>query len=184
MSFFKKMKERLFKSQSKLDEGLDALMEEGEEVVEAPSPTPAAITSPEPSDLTAPDPGPGPAPSSGEAKPGMLGRALGALTGGRRVRKRVLDDEMLEELEELLITADMGVETSLKVSAALAEGRFGRAVDADEIKHALAAEVAKILKPVARPLPSHHAARKPRCGHPRSAGRCRRDHATGSRRPR
>ena len=153
MSFFKKMKERLFKSQSKLDEGLDALMEEGEEVVEAPSPTPAAITSPEPSDLTAPDPGPGPTPSSGEAKPGMLGRALGALTGGRRVRKRVLDDEMLEELEELLITADMGVETSLKVSAALAEGRFGRAVDADEIKQALAAEVAKILTPVARALP-------------------------------
>jgi fused signal recognition particle receptor len=65
----------------------------------------------------------------------------------------VLDDDMLEELEELLITSDMGVDTSLKVSAALAEGRFGRAVAADEIRAALSDEVAKILEPVARPLP-------------------------------
>ena len=83
----------------------------------------------------------------------MLARALGGLAGTRTVKKRVLDDDMLEELEELLITSDMGVETSLKVSAALAEGRFGRAVGADEIKQALAAEVSRILEPVARPLP-------------------------------
>ena len=60
---------------------------------------------------------------------------------------------MLEELEELLITSDMGVETSMKISARLAEGRFGRAVGAAEIKHALSTEVSKILEPVARPLP-------------------------------
>ena len=167
MSFFKKMKERLFKSSSKLDEGLDALVEQGEDVAvepaPAPMPTPPAPAAPAP----APEPvaehpaPPEPAVQShpvepvapAPAKPGMLGRALGAITGGQTVRKRVLDDAMLEELEEVLITADMGVDTSLKVSAALAEGRFGRAVGADEIKAALAEEVAKILDPVARPLP-------------------------------
>ena len=174
MSFFKKMKERLFKSSSKLDEGLEALVEEGENVVEQVAAAPADVMSPEPSALVAPDPAPEPAPEPAPVppepvevqrpapepapepateRPGFLGRALGGLTGTRTVKKRVLDDAMLEELEELLITSDMGVETSLKVSAALAEGRFGRAVGVDEIRHALAAEVAKILEPVARPLP-------------------------------
>ncbi|MEM6620996.1 MAG: signal recognition particle-docking protein FtsY [Pseudomonadota bacterium] len=152
MSFLKKMRERLFKSSSKLDEGLDALVEEGEDVVE-----PAEASAP-PTPIPSPQGGgeaPVAPPAPEPAKPGLLGRALGGLTAGatNTVRKRVLDDTMLEELEEVLITADMGVETSLKVSAALAEGRFGWAVGADEIKQALAAECAKILEPVARPLP-------------------------------
>ncbi|SEA01026.1 fused signal recognition particle receptor [Rubrimonas cliftonensis] len=60
---------------------------------------------------------------------------------------------MLEGLEELLISADLGVETSLRVAANIAEGRFGRRVSADELRALLAAEVARILEPVARPLP-------------------------------
>ncbi|MEM7746094.1 MAG: signal recognition particle-docking protein FtsY [Pseudomonadota bacterium] len=163
MSFFKKMRERLFKSSSKLDEGLEALVDEGEEVVEHVAPTAEEITTPEPTAIEAPNPVRQPSvrpelvtppevdPTS--ARPGFLGRAIGSVTGTRTVKKRILDDAMLEELEEVLITADMGVETSMKVSAALAEGRFGRAVGADEIKEALAVEVAKILQPVARPLP-------------------------------
>ena len=143
MSFFKKMKQRLFKSSSKLDEGLAALVDEGEEVSETAAPEP---TTPDTSATREPATQ---KPATPEPSRGLLSR----LTGARIVKKRVLDDDMLEELEELLITSDMGVETSLKVSAALAEGRFGRAVGADEIKHALAAEVAKILSPVARPLP-------------------------------
>ncbi len=67
--------------------------------------------------------------------------------------KRVLDDAMLESLEELLISADMGVETALKVSANMAEGRFGKKLGAEEIKRLLAAECTAILEPVARPLP-------------------------------
>ncbi|MEM9097694.1 MAG: signal recognition particle-docking protein FtsY [Pseudomonadota bacterium] len=156
MSFFKKMRERLFKSSSKLDEGLDAIVEEeAEEVVEQVAPRAQEITSPQPTDLTAPEPMPE-AQSTGEPEPqntGLMGRAFGALSGTRTVKKRILDDEMLESLEELLITADMGVETSLKLSARLAEGRFGKRVSTDEIKEALASEVAKILEPVARPLP-------------------------------
>ena len=141
MSFFKKMKDRLLKSSSKLDEGLAALVDEGEEVQADPATAPGQRES---SATPEPEAGPG---------RGLLARTLGAIAGNRTVKKRVLDDDMLEELEELLITSDMGVETALKVSAALAEGRFGRAVGADEIKLALAGEVAKILGPVARPLP-------------------------------
>ena len=155
MSFFKKMKERLFKSSSKLDEGLAAIVDEGEEVEEAAPPAPAEAPQAlsEPPATGEPAPSAPAEPSTATPRGGILSRALGAVAGTRTVRKRVLDDEMLEELEELLITADMGVETSLKVSAALAEGRFGRAVGAEEIKAALAEEVAKILEPVARPLP-------------------------------
>ncbi len=60
---------------------------------------------------------------------------------------------MLESLEELLIAADMGVDTSLKLAARMAEGRFGRRLGAREIKAALAAEITAVLEPVARPMP-------------------------------
>jgi fused signal recognition particle receptor len=67
--------------------------------------------------------------------------------------RRVLDDEMLEQLEELLIASDMGVDTALRVTANLAEGRMGRRLSSEEIKRLLAAEVARIMDPIARPLP-------------------------------
>ncbi|MEK6204657.1 MAG: signal recognition particle-docking protein FtsY, partial [Amylibacter sp.] len=56
-------------------------------------------------------------------------------------------------LEELLITTDMGVETSLRVSAAMAEGRFGKKLGVDEIKGLLALEITRIMEPVAKPMP-------------------------------
>ena len=82
-----------------------------------------------------------------EERAGLVGRILGQEKG------RVLDDAMLESLEELLIQSDMGVETSLKVAANIAEGRFGRRVGAREIREVLAGEIAAILEPVARPMP-------------------------------
>ena len=60
---------------------------------------------------------------------------------------------MLEQLEELLIAADMGVDTALRVTANLAEGRMGKKVSSREIKELLAQEVARIMEPVAKPLP-------------------------------
>ena len=60
---------------------------------------------------------------------------------------------MLEELEELLIASDMGVTTAGRLAANLAEGRFGRAFNADQIRDALTAEIAAVMEPVARPLP-------------------------------
>ncbi|HSV30394.1 MAG TPA: signal recognition particle-docking protein FtsY [Candidatus Omnitrophota bacterium] len=66
--------------------------------------------------------------------------------------KRKLDDEALEELEELLITADLGVATAARVTKRLAKSRFGQDVSAEEIKQTLAEEIAEILEPVAEPL--------------------------------
>ena len=124
MSFFGKLKERMFRSSSKLDEGLDALV--------------AAESAP-----------PEPAPAAPATKPGLLSR----LTGRPDAPRRVLDDAFVEELEDLLVQADLGVETALKVTANIAAGRFGKKVTTAEIKSALAAEITRIMEPVARPMP-------------------------------
>jgi fused signal recognition particle receptor len=68
------------------------------------------------------------------------------------VSKRKLDDTTIEELEEVLIRADLGVDTAARVAAAIAEGRYNKDVSADDVKAILAAEVEKILAPVAKPL--------------------------------
>ena len=66
--------------------------------------------------------------------------------------RRKLDDEALEELEELLITADLGPATAAKLTAELARTRFGKDVSAEEVRDALAEQVAAMLEPVAIPL--------------------------------
>jgi len=87
-----------------------------------------------------------------EAKRGLLGRLMGR-AAPKQVVRRVLDDDMLEQLEELLIAADMGVDTALRVTANMAEGRLGKKLSVAEIKDLMAAEIARILEPVAKPLP-------------------------------
>lgn len=72
--------------------------------------------------------------------------------------RRKLDDAALEELEETLIAADLGTEVAARVIAAFRRSRFGREVTDEEVKTALAGEIAEILAPVARPLeidPTH-----------------------------
>ncbi len=66
--------------------------------------------------------------------------------------KRKLDDEALEELEDLLITSDMGVTTAAKIVAGIAKSRFGKDISSEELKAALADEITPILDPVAKPL--------------------------------
>jgi fused signal recognition particle receptor len=66
--------------------------------------------------------------------------------------RRKLDAESLEELEEALITADLGVETAGELVAELGRTRFGKEVSEQEVRGALAESVAKILADVARPL--------------------------------
>ncbi len=142
MAFFRKLKDRLFKSSSKIEEGLDAIIEDGGEPEDIDAPVPAeAPAAPQPAAHSAPE-------TDAEAPRGIAGRLF-----GRAEKGRVLDDEMLESLEDLLISADMGVETSLKLTANIAEGRFGRRVGAQEIREALAAEIAAVLEPVAKPMP-------------------------------
>src|ERR1700679_1917295 len=68
------------------------------------------------------------------------------------VTKRKLDDTMLAELADLLIGADLGTATADKLTQALAKTRFGKDVSGDEVRGAFAADIAKVLEPVARPL--------------------------------
>jgi fused signal recognition particle receptor len=148
MSFFGKLKDRLFKSSSKLEEGLSQIVGEGEAEVAAPS-----VPDPVPT-LAAPVPVAPPAASpepSAPARGGFLGRLFGREEV--EVPRRTLDDAMLEEIEDLLVASDMGVETALRVTANLAEGRMGRRLSVPEIKALIAEEVARIMEGVARPMP-------------------------------
>jgi fused signal recognition particle receptor len=68
------------------------------------------------------------------------------------VSKRKLDAGVLEELEDVLIRADLGVAAAARIAEAVGEGRYNKDVSADEVKAILAAEIEKILTPVAQPL--------------------------------
>jgi fused signal recognition particle receptor len=82
-----------------------------------------------------------------------LSRSATKLSGiGAVFTKRKLDDEALQDLEDLLIAADLGTEVAKKIIANFRRTRFGREVSEDEVKQALAEEIAEILAPVARPL--------------------------------
>ncbi|WP_276716339.1 signal recognition particle-docking protein FtsY [Pseudooceanicola nitratireducens] len=236
MAFFSKLKDRLFKSSSKLEEGLDSIVEDGGTAdassdpagvapASAPSPAPepapspapeptpeptqipdpapvpeperpapptpqelpaetpqeapvpdapdeipqdppaSILPSPGPSEVPAPAPDlvpmPDPMPAQDEApksdtKPAREGGLLGRLftrPGAAPVVRRTLDDDMLEQLEELLIASDMGVDTALRVASNMAEGRMGKRLSTQEIKTLLADEVTRIMEPVAKPLP-------------------------------
>jgi len=66
--------------------------------------------------------------------------------------KRKLDGETVEALEDLLITADLGVETAAELAGAIAATRFEREASPEAVRAVLAERIAEILEPVARPL--------------------------------
>jgi len=66
--------------------------------------------------------------------------------------KKKLDDEAIEALEELLIAADLGVNTAGKLTANLRRTRFGKDVTDEEVRGALADDITTLLEPVAVPL--------------------------------
>lgn len=66
--------------------------------------------------------------------------------------KRKLDDAALEELEEMLIAADLGAAVASRVIGNFRRTRFGKEVTDEEVREALAAEIAAVLSPVALPL--------------------------------
>jgi fused signal recognition particle receptor len=68
------------------------------------------------------------------------------------VTKRKLDGATVEELEELLIRADLGVDVAARIAEAIAHGRYDKQVSETEVKAILAAEVEKVLAPVAKPI--------------------------------
>ena len=76
-----------------------------------------------------------------------LGAGIGGIFSGRK-----LDAAMLEELEDLLITGDLGTATAAQLSGALASKRLGKDVTPEDVKNALAEEITAILEPVARDI--------------------------------
>ncbi len=89
-----------------------------------------------------------------------LGRSTERLSNGITdlFHNRKLDQDTLDELEELLIMADMGVATASRLSKALAKNRFDQDITPQEVRAALAGEIATILEPAAKSLeinPAH-----------------------------
>ena len=76
-----------------------------------------------------------------------LSEGIGAIVSRRR-----LDDETLQQLEELLIAADMGVGIAAEVTSSLRRTRFNQEITENEVKSAVAEQVARLLEPVAKPL--------------------------------
>jgi len=206
MGFFKKLKERLFKSSSKIDEGLDAIIEDGgeaedveleedlkakketvdyatndqaniEPVLHEPQleqnalTTPESIKTEEKKETDDLDTGKlveiEPEPINPQIEQNALTNLkptepeekketfVGKILGRRKVKviKRKFDDDMLEQLEELLIASDMGVDTAMRVAANMAQGNLGRRLSTSEIKKLLAEEIEQIMENVAQPLP-------------------------------
>ncbi len=206
MGFFKKLKERLFKSSSKIDEGLDAIIEDGgeaedveleedlkakketvdyatndqaniEPVLHEPQlkqnalTTPESIKTKEKKETDDLDTGKlveiEPEPINPQIEQNSLTNLkptepeekketfVGKILGRRKVKviKRKFDDDMLEQLEELLIASDMGVDTAMRVAANMAQGNLGRRLSTSEIKKLLADEIEQIMENVAQPLP-------------------------------
>jgi fused signal recognition particle receptor len=83
-----------------------------------------------------------------------LSRSSQRLTDGITaiVGRKRLDDASLEELEELLIGADLGTTLAEEFVGRLRRTRFNQEVAPEEIRAALAEEVAKSLSLVDRPL--------------------------------
>ncbi len=66
--------------------------------------------------------------------------------------KRKLDSATLEELEDALVQADLGVPTAMRITEAISAGRYNKEISPEEVKAILAGEVEKTLVPVAHPL--------------------------------
>jgi fused signal recognition particle receptor len=68
------------------------------------------------------------------------------------VTKRKLDRAMLEDIEDVLLRADLGTAVAARIAEAVGAGRYDKAISADEVKDVVATEVEKVLSPVAMPL--------------------------------
>lgn len=131
----------------------------------APEPEPvieaAPVPDPEPEPDAEPDAAPNDGVSEGSEKKGFFARIASGLkkTSSRFsdsvsavFTQRKLDNDALEELEDLLIAADLGAATAARVTARLAKDKFDKDITPEEIKEALADVVAETLEPYAQPL--------------------------------
>jgi len=83
-----------------------------------------------------------------------LKRSSDQLTGNLAAvfTKKKLDQATLDELEDILIQADLGMDTATTITEALARDRFDKEISVEDVRRVLAAEIEKVLEPVAQPL--------------------------------
>jgi fused signal recognition particle receptor len=128
-----------------------------------PQPQPIAPEPPKPEPIVPepPRPEPLPPPPPQPAQQGWFERLSSGLTKSSRqlstsltelFTHRRLDQSMLDELEEVLIRADLGVDLAGRIAAAIGQGRFQKEIAPEEVRRVLAAEVTRVLKPVEVPL--------------------------------
>ena len=99
---------------------------------------------------------PAPAPKQSWLQRLRLGLSRSSTTIARGVTdiftKRKLDAASLDDLEDVLIQADLGLAAASRIRDAVGHGRYERGINPDEVKQILADEVERALDPVARPL--------------------------------
>ncbi len=154
MSFFGKLKAKLFRSSSKLDTDIDNLIDEKlEQSEELNREQKIEIKKDEQTK------------NSFLKKEKASSEEVGKVSVGKKsllkkiiepvkklVKKRKIDDALLESLEDLLIAADLGVNTAGKVSSKLLEKFSGKEIGSNEIKALLSEVIEEILEPIAKPL--------------------------------
>ncbi len=159
MSFFGKLKAKLFRSSSKLDKDIDNLIEEKKEKSEEldtvqiidKTKTSGIINEQNDKDIIIEKGSSSIEANSKEKKKKSFFKKI--IEPVRKlVKKRKIDDELLESLEDLLISADLGVNTAVRVSSKLSEKFAGKEVGTSEIKSLLSEVIEDILEPVAKPL--------------------------------
>jgi fused signal recognition particle receptor len=125
----------------------------GTEPAPPPPPPPAAPETPGPPE-TLPPTTPAPKQSWVQRLATGLRRSSDQLTGGIAsvFTKKRLDQAMLDELEDVLIQADFGLDMASSVTEALRRDRFDRDISGDDVRELLSGEVRKALEPVAQPL--------------------------------
>lgn len=123
-----------------------------------PEPEPKAAVAVQPEPVAIPEPVPAPVPQPKRSwwrrLTDGLSRTSSALTTGITdlFTKRKLDANTLEDLEDILIQADLGLATSARIAKAVGDGRYDKQIEPAEVKAILAREVETILLPVAQPL--------------------------------
>lgn len=169
MSWFKKKKNKKKKQEAEAGAGLP-LPDEPEDLqapkiehplpeeADGPHPLETEGEDPDTEPLTATDSSPipetdaEPLPGSEQEKTGYFKRLRKRLSRTRKslssgfdrafAGKKKIDDEVLEELEELLITSDIGVQTTMELMERLAKAKVA---DVSEVKQILKDEIFSIL---------------------------------------
>ena len=131
-----------------------------------PAPPPVVIATPEPEPVPvappprAVEPEPLPEPAAATRKGWLsrlqegLSKSSKSITGSITAifTKRKLDKDTLQDLEDVLLQADLGLPMAERIVKAVATGRYDKEIDPEEVKRILASEVSKVLKPVEVPF--------------------------------